>query len=335
MSNRIRLCQGLEADRKQVIFSNGEPVFCTDSLKAYVGDGKTVGGRPIRGVDIPYPRAAFSHRFNEFVETSTVFEGLDKVFQFMSSTAYNIYYGDVSSNVLPTTPEDISRFFSGLGIIQDGPVGPKDLTYSSNYTYRVIAYPRSFGQLSRVEDPNLNYLDITNSYDTTYPKIVSYLGSDFYVYFTSDQCLNLNGTTKVIRYFVDYVANPTLQGGLPQNVANPTLTIHQVGHNFVVGQWLFRSSGYYSLASAATEATCEVVGVITRVLDADNFIITLSGYITCLENLLDGYTYFLSATLPGSLATAPPDLEGSVNKPVFLADSPTSGFIINYRGVIS
>jgi hypothetical protein len=333
MSNKIRLMQGLEKERTKVVFANGEPVFCTDSLQLYMGDGNTKGGRPVKSFDIPYPRAAFSHRFNEFVEVSTAFEGLDKIFQFISNVSTNIYYGDVSTNQLPVSSEDISRFYAGLSLLQDGPTGPKDLEHTSNYTYRVISYPKYYGLLGAVLDPNLNYINITNSYSTENPQTLDYLGIPFYVYYTVDQCLNQNAVPKTLRYLIDYLGGSVVNGIIPAPVANPTLTIHQTGHGFTVGQWLTRNAGYYSLACANTEFNAEVVGVITRVLGEDDLILTLSGYVTVLANLLDGYTYFLSATIPGAVVTTPPTSEGSINKPLFIADSATSGFMINYRGI--
>jgi hypothetical protein len=49
MSNPIQLRRGLESERVGVVFSAGEPVYCTDSYKLYVGDGLTPGGRLISG----------------------------------------------------------------------------------------------------------------------------------------------------------------------------------------------------------------------------------------------------------------------------------------------
>lgn len=49
MSNPIQLRRGLESERVGVVFSSGEPVYCTDSFKLYIGDGLTPGGRLVSG----------------------------------------------------------------------------------------------------------------------------------------------------------------------------------------------------------------------------------------------------------------------------------------------
>jgi len=45
----LQLRRGLEAARTLTVFSNGEPLWTTDTNKLYVGDGVTPGGVLVSG----------------------------------------------------------------------------------------------------------------------------------------------------------------------------------------------------------------------------------------------------------------------------------------------
>lgn len=195
MSNMIQVRRGTDAERVGVVFSNGEPVWCTDTLQFWVGDGVTPGGRSIRAGDMPYVRNAFSNRFNQQVDVATVAEALDFIFNFTNNVANNIYYGDVADNAPIMDPVN---FFAGLtSATWQG--GFKDITYFSNVTYRVFAYPKSFGPVANIQDPNFSFASIMSEYEVP-PREVEYNGVVFYVYVTLDACLSLSG--KSIRYVI-------------------------------------------------------------------------------------------------------------------------------------
>jgi hypothetical protein len=105
-------------------------------------------------------------------------------------------------------------------------------------------------------------------------------------------------------------------------------TVTQVNHGFSVGQWLYRASGFYALTSAATESTSIVVGIVDYVKDADVFTIVSSGKVSSFLGLSDGSTYFLGIE-PGTISVDIPTTVGSVIYPILVADSETSGFILN------
>jgi hypothetical protein len=110
-----------------------------------------------------------------------------------------------------------------------------------------------------------------------------------------------------------------------------TKSITQSSHGFSAGQVLYLSGSTYTLADADAEATAEVVGMVSAVADANTFTLTTEGYISGLSGLTAGTVYFLSATAGAITSTAPSSV-GQVNKPLFVADSTTSGYFINYRG---
>lgn len=195
MSNSIQVRRGTEAERVRTVFSNGEPVWTTDTNKLYIGDGVTQGGVPVFENNMAYIRNAFSERFNEQVNVLSVVEALDVIFKFTNNVATNIFYGDVATNAAIM---DVDEFFAQL-LTTQWVSGYKDITYRSSYSYRVFAYPKSYGALIDIQDPNFSYSSIRNSYEAS-PREATYQGMEFYIYFALDPCLSPDG--KIIRYVV-------------------------------------------------------------------------------------------------------------------------------------
>lgn len=57
----------------------------------------------------------------------------------------------------------------------------------------------------------------------------------------------------------------------------PTLNVSQAAHGFVVGEWLYAASGTWAKAQATAAATLAYPAVVTRVIDATKFQVTLPG----------------------------------------------------------
>jgi hypothetical protein len=113
-----------------------------------------------------------------------------------------------------------------------------------------------------------------------------------------------------------------------------TKSITQTAHGFSVQQVLKYNGTAYALAEADSNADQEVIGIVSTVTDANDFILTTNGYVTGLSGLTAGTTYFLSATSPGTLTATEPTMIGQVSKPLLVADSTTSGYFTNYRGMV-
>lgn len=120
-------------------------------------------------------------------------------------------------------------------------------------------------------------------------------------------------------------------GGSGSAVTN---TITQVAHGFNVEDIVYLNGIVYTLANANSAITAEVVGIVSGVLDPNNFIITTSGYVTGLSGLVAGSVYWLSDVTPGLLTVTMPTTVGNIAKPVFVASTVTTGYFINYRGDI-
>lgn len=142
--------------------------------------------------------------------------------------------------------------------------------------------------------------------------------------------------------FEKKLGNPTSTGQILSSTKegvrswiNPTTTklVTQASHSFSIGNWVYRDIGLYRLADASYNSTSDVVGVVTGIVDSNVFVLTVTGAVYGFSGLKDGYTYFLSDSTPGLMVENPPTLITSINKPLFIADSDTSGFIVNMRGM--
>lgn len=117
---------------------------------------------------------------------------------------------------------------------------------------------------------------------------------------------------------------------------DPTLySVAQTSHGFSVGNVL-RLSGAstYAKALANSAANAEVVGIVQTVTDANNFVLRTGGKVTGLSGLTANSTYFLSDVTAGLLTTTAPTASTSVSKPLLFADTTTTGFFFNMRGII-
>jgi len=112
--------------------------------------------------------------------------------------------------------------------------------------------------------------------------------------------------------------------------------ISQSGHGFTVGYVVGYNSGTtsYSGVTATSGNTNEVIGIVSKVYNANTFEITYQGIVTGMTSLSPSATYFLSTTTQGQLTTTETTTVGEVSKPLFVALSTTSGLFINWRGNI-
>ncbi len=139
---------------------------------------------------------------------------------------------------------------------------------------------------------------------------------------TSGYVLTSNGTSA-----------PTFQAAGGGSGANTSKAFTQTTHGFAVGDWVYYTGSAYAKAKADVASTAEVVGVVSVVTDANNFTLVSVGYLTGLSGLTAGTTYFLSAATAGAQTATEPTSAGNISKPVFVADSTTTGFVIQSRGI--
>lgn len=110
-------------------------------------------------------------------------------------------------------------------------------------------------------------------------------------------------------------------------------SVTQTSHGFSVGNVLRFTGTIYATAKANAADNAEVVGIVSKVADANTFTLLTSGKITGLSGLTAGNVYFLSASSSGALTATHPTAP-NVSKPLLVADSTTSGYFSNMRGII-
>lgn len=110
--------------------------------------------------------------------------------------------------------------------------------------------------------------------------------------------------------------------------------ITQASHGFVVGDVLYLNGATYTKAIATAANTAEVVGMVSRVIDASTFELTLSGEVSGLTGLTAGEAYFLSAATAGATTVTEPSTIGQVSVPVGVASSTTTMYVAPKRGVV-
>jgi hypothetical protein len=90
----------------------------------------------------------------------------------------------------------------------------------------------------------------------------------------------------------------------------------------------------YAKAQADSVVNAEVVGIVGLVQDANHFNLVPVGRVAGLSGLTAGSVYYLSPTTAGALTTTQPTTVGHVSKPLLVADSTTSGWFFNFRGMV-
>lgn len=112
------------------------------------------------------------------------------------------------------------------------------------------------------------------------------------------------------------------------NANSNILNIHQTAHGLSVGNVVYlKSDGKYAKAFGEDSERIEVVGIITEVTDANNFIITVSGEFqtTGYDSYPNGTVLYLSDTTAGALTDAPTEYI----KPIAIKIS--TGILINIQ----
>lgn len=118
------------------------------------------------------------------------------------------------------------------------------------------------------------------------------------------------------------------------DAASVVKEVTQSSHGFTVGNVIRYTGTLWVKSQADADANSEVYGVVSEVIDTNNFGLTTSGYISGLSGLTAGSAMFLSPTTAGALTVTSTTTTNYVNKPVLLADSTTSGYVVNHRGYV-
>ena len=104
--------------------------------------------------------------------------------------------------------------------------------------------------------------------------------------------------------------------------------ITQASHGFSVGQVLYFNGTSYALLQANSLIPHLPIGMVSSIVDANNFILTMAGMVTGLSGLTSGAEYYVSDSVAGALTSTPPSGLSSSTIVVFIAMSTTSGIYI-------
>ena len=116
--------------------------------------------------------------------------------------------------------------------------------------------------------------------------------------------------------------NPNQLSALQASVKQIT----QTAHGFAVGDWLWFNGTAYALGQANNASSSVIIGMVSAVATVDVFVLTLEGYVDSsvgLTGLSPGALYYLSNGTPGGMSP----VSGTSVMPLFVADSPTSGYV--------
>jgi len=112
-------------------------------------------------------------------------------------------------------------------------------------------------------------------------------------------------------------------------------TICKVSHGYSVGCVIGWSGGSYNLPIATGVYDGEVLGILTKVCNADCFELTQAGYVTGLTvGLCTNCTYFLDSTFAGCLTYVEPTTPNYLSKAMLIATSVSSGWVLPYAGYV-
>lgn len=120
---------------------------------------------------------------------------------------------------------------------------------------------------------------------------------------------------------------------VPGEPGSPFIPIPQPANAFAVGDVVYNNGTVFVKAIADATAPAEVVGIVSAILDVDNFVLQISGLVTgILGPLIPGSYYYLSDTVEGTVNIDPPVLPGHIRKPVYIALTATTAAWYNPRG---
>lgn len=133
----------------------------------------------------------------------------------------------------------------------------------------------------------------------------------------------------------------TFQGGGGGGGGSVTQVLPQQMPPVNNGDWvrITPASGIYTAGQADTPEDAEIIGIVIE-SNVATFTLQQSGYITTqmgvpsIVGLTPGTVYFLDVATLGTMVPNDAVVDGTVSRPVFVADSPTSGWVLPYRGSI-
>jgi hypothetical protein len=119
------------------------------------------------------------------------------------------------------------------------------------------------------------------------------------------------------------------------SVETTSIDVNQTNHLFSIGDVLrIDENSIYLKAQANNIENSNVIGIVSEVIDENNFILTTHGKIEGFTNLISGSVYFLSTINAGGITDEETDIIDTISKPILIAISETIGVFYNMRGTL-
>jgi hypothetical protein len=142
-----------------------------------------------------------------------------------------------------------------------------------------------------------------------------------------------NSGTILIGSATQTVTNKTIDGSnnTITNIASNSRLITQTAHGFIVGDAIYYTGSAWAKGTAANP----LLGMVSSVVDANNFILTTDGFVTVAgAGWTPGATYYAHQTTAGLLTATEPTIVGQFRQPVLVAISATTAqLLISLSGV--
>lgn len=107
-------------------------------------------------------------------------------------------------------------------------------------------------------------------------------------------------------------------------------TVTQNGHGFSENDWVYLNGSTWNLAIATSLAASFTPGIILEVQSTNVFKVLMLGHKPSgFSGLTTGQLYYLSTSQPGKMQTNRPNVQGQYIRPVLIADSATSGYVLS------
>jgi hypothetical protein len=123
---------------------------------------------------------------------------------------------------------------------------------------------------------------------------------------------------------------------LPMPIADGVnkIYVNQAASSFVAGDIVYISAANtYAKAQANALATSRAVGIVVWASGTE-FVIQTSGFTTAITGKTPGSQYWLSSGTPGAMTTVEPSTSGLVSKPIYVALTADSGYIVEQRPML-
>lgn len=142
------------------------------------------------------------------------------------------------------------------------------------------------------------------------------------------------GNTTITQSGDEIIISSISDPSVTTSFENITKKITQESHGFSTKEVVGWSGGTYNKPIADGSYNGEVIGIVKRVINSDNFEVTQAGYISGLTGLINNETYYLSPSVAGAITTTKPTSVGNFVRPIIVANSTTTGWVLPYEGYI-